>query len=755
VAKPPRPQLPSKQEILRFIAEHPGQVGKREVAKAFKIGPENRIALKGLLREMKLEGAISPAVGRRVTPQGQLPEITLAEIVRVKRDGDLVANPVDWSGEGDPPHIDLSNASRKGRDLGAVGLGDRILARVTPTGPNRYSGRITRVMVSREQPVLGLYSLVAGEGRLTPTDRKLRYDFAIAPEHRGGAEPGQLVVAQPLAGRKFGPRTAKVTEVIGSADDPRALSLIAIHTHGIPTAFSPEADAEAAAARPVTLKDREDLRGVALITIDPEDARDHDDAVFAERDPDPGNSGGWHAIVAIADVAHYVRPNSALDREARKRGNSCYFPDRVVPMLPERLSADLCSLIEGKDRAALAVHLWFDSEGRKIRHRFTRAVIRVAAGLHYAQVQQAIDGAPDEQASPWLETVLRPLYACHDALNVARAARQPLAITSDERRVVLAANGAIAAIRPREQLRAHQVIEDFMIAANVAAAEELERHHQPCMYRVHEPPSADKVEQLRGFLDSLDLKLAKGQVLRPVHFNRILDGARDSEHERLINTVVLRTQMQAYYAAANLGHFGLNLPRYAHFTSPIRRYSDVLVHRGLVSALRLGPDGLSASDRESFETVAEHISYTERRAMLAERDSLDRFVAAFMAEHVGADFGAHISGVTRFGLFVSLDETGADGFVPMSAMADDFYEHDEARHCLVGKRSRKRYRLGDSVQVRLAEATPLTGGLRFDMLTRDGAILAGAPRSQRPARPGKARSGRPPQIKNSRNPRRR
>lgn len=755
MARKPRGPLPSKQDILRFISENPGMVGKREIARAFQIASENRGALKGLLRELKAEGAVTPAQGQRITPKGQLPEVTLAEIVRLKRDGDLVARPVEWSGSGDPPQIDLSNARRRGRDLGSVGMGDRVLVRLTPAGRHRYDGRIIRVLETREQPVLGLYTLVGTEGRLHPTDRKIRHDFVIAPEHRGDAHPGQLVVAQPLAGRKYGLHAARVTEVIGQADDPRALSLISIHTHGIPTAFSPEALREAAEAKPVSLHAREDLRQVPLITIDPEDARDHDDAVFAEPDNDPANTGGWHAIVAIADVAHYVRPGSSLDREARMRGNSCYFPDRVVPMLPEELSADMCSLIEAKDRAALAVHIWLDRDGNKLRHRFTRAVIRVAAGLHYAQVQQAIDGHPDEQSSPWLASVLQPLYACHAALARARAERHPLAITTEERRVVLAADGAIAAIRPRIHLLAHQVIEDFMIAANVAAAEELERHHQPCMYRVHEPPSADKVEQLRSFLDSLDLRLAKGQVIRPQHFNRILDAVRGTEHERLVNTVVLRTQMQAYYSPVNQGHFGLNLPRYAHFTSPIRRYSDVLVHRGLVSALRLGNDGLTPDDRQSFDTTAEHISHTERRAMLAERDALDRFVSAFMADHVGADFAAHISNVTRFGLFVSLDETGADGFVPISALADDYYEHDETRHCLAGKRSKRRFRLGDPVMVRLAEATPLTGGLRFDMLGNEGRVLAGLPRHSRRGAPGKAKQGRPKHISASRNPKRR
>lgn len=720
--------LPSRQDILKFIAENPGKVGKREIAKAFGVGPEGKQALKALLREMKTDGAIHQGHGKRMAPKGQLPEVTLVDLVRLDRDGDLVGRPVEWTGEGEAPRIvfEIGGKARR-RELANVGVGDRVLARIEPAGRSRYRGRVIKKLEQDEQPVLGLFSLTEdGEGRLQPTDKKVRHEYTISAEHRGGAQPGQFVVAQPMPGRRFGLKPAKVIEIIGSATDPKALSLIPIHSFGIPTKFSEAAIQEAAKAKAVALQHREDLRAIPLITIDPEDARDHDDAVFAEPDEDPSNRGGWHAIVAIADVAHYVRPGSALDHDARARGNSTYFPDRVVPMLPEALSADLCSLVEGKDRACLAVHLWFDAKGNKTRHKFVRGLMRCAAGLNYRQVQLAIDGKPDEAAAPFLEPVLKPLYACHAALNEARAARQPLAIVAPERRVVMGSDGHIAAIKPRDHLLSHQVIEDFMITANVAAAEELEKRRQPCMYRVHEQPSDEKIDSLRKFLDTLDYRLAKGQGLRPMHFNAILEKARDSEHERLINEVVLRSQMQAYYSPENLGHFGLNLQRYAHFTSPIRRYADVLVHRALIRGLKLGEDGLPPDEDEQFEQTAEHISLTERRSMQAERDAMDRFVAAFMSEHIGADFDGRITGVTRFGLFVELNETGADGFVPISTLGDDFYVHDEAKRALVGKRSQKRYRLGDAVTVRLAEATPVTGGLRFEILGNHGRSLSGS-----------------------------
>ncbi|WP_370155363.1 ribonuclease R [Ferrovibrio sp.] len=737
--------LPSKQDILKYVAENPGRVGKREIARAFNVSADDRLALKKLLRELKTDGDLQQGHGKRMTPKGELPEVCLVDLVRLDSHGDLIGRPVEWTGDGDPPKIVFETGGKaRRREAAEAGVGDRVLARLSRAGRNRYAGRVMKRLEQDEQPVLGLFTIDAdGHARLQPTDKKVRHEYVIAPEDYGGASSGQFVVAQPLPGRRFGLRPARVAEVIGSATDPKALSLIPIFSFGIPVNFSEAAIREAEKARPVTVRGRDDLRDIPLITIDPEDARDHDDAVFAEPDDDPNNRGGWHAIVAIADVAHYVKPGSALDHDARMRGNSTYFPDRVVPMLPEALSADLCSLVEGKDRACLAVHLWFDAKGKKLRHKFVRGLMRCAAGLSYAQVQQAIDGNPDEASAPFLDPVLKPLYACHAALNEARAARQPLAINAPERRVVMGRDGHIAAIRPREHMLSHQVIEDFMITANVAAAEELEKRRQPCMYRVHEQPSDEKIDSLRKFLATLDYRLAKGQGLRPMHFNSILEAARGGEYERLVNEVVLRSQMQAYYTPDNKGHFGLNLSRYAHFTSPIRRYADVLVHRALIRGLKLGDDGLPPEEDETFEQTAEHISLTERRSMQAERDAMDRFVAAYMSEHVGADFDGRITGVTRFGLFVELAETGADGFVPISSLGDDFYTHDEAKRALVGRRGNKRYRLGDSVAVRLAEATPVTGGLRFEMLDREGRSLdTGRRGGRRPAeRPEQKRQG--------------
>lgn len=735
----PLTPLPTKQQVLDYIRDNPGRVGKREIARAFEIGGAERIGLKKLLREMEGEGTLDRGHGRRLAPAGTLPEVSLVDLIEVDRHGDLIGRPAEWKQAGPPPIIVVEAGGATKREFGQLSVGDRILARLQRSGANRYEAKLIRRLQAAPDQILGVFELAEGLGRIRPTDKKQRQELLVPKEFFGGAEEGEIVLAEALPGRVFGLRHAKVVERIGRMGDPRSLSLISIHMQDIPTRFSDEALAQAKTAKPVPLGKRTDLREIPLVTIDPDDARDHDDAIWAEADTDPQNPGGWHVMVAIADVAHYVTPGSALDRDARERGNSAYFPDRVVPMLPETLSADLCSLMPGEPRACLAVHMWFDATGEKKRHRFVRGLMRSAASLNYTQVQRAVDGQPDEMIEPLMEGVIRPLYGAYAAVSAARDRRQPLAIDLPERQVLLGENGYIAAIRQRERFASHRLVEDFMIMANVAAAETLEDRRQPCMYRVHEEPSADKLESLRTFLESLNLRLAKGQVLRPILFNRILEQAKDKPYEHLVNQVILRSQSQAIYSPTNQGHFGLALRRYAHFTSPIRRYSDVLVHRGLIRGLGLGSDGLSESDEEHFAATGEHISMTERRAMMAERDALDRFTANFMSQHVGAEFTGRISGVTRFGLFITLSDTGADGLLPISGIGDDYYVHDEARHALTGRRTGRTFRLGDMVQVRLAEADLVTGGLKLELA--DGK----AGQTGRPVHRG--RSGRPANLK--------
>ena len=730
---------PSKAEILNFIREQPGKVGKREIARAFGLKGADKIWLKSELKQLAAEGQIDRGRGKNLVPAGELPEVALLDVAETDIDGELIARPANWRWSEAPPRVVMVPP---GSGQPALAIGDRVLARVGLLKPGLYQGRLIRRLQAAPEHVIGVYRLHGRDGRIQPADKRQRDELIVDIPHSLGAVSGEVVVAEAVPGRSHGLRRARVLQRLGRMGDPRSLSLMAVHQHGIPTRFSDETLAEAAAAKPVRIGKREDLRDIPLVTIDPEDARDHDDAVFAEADTDPRNPGGFHVIVAIADVSWYVRPGSALDRDARKRGNSVYFPDRVVPMLPEALSADLCSLIEGKPRAAIAVHMWFDAEGQKIRHRFVRALMKSKASLNYGQVQRAIDGEPDRVAANLMQEVIAPLYAAYRSVARARDRRGPLGIDLPERKIELGEDGFIKAVRPRERYESHRLIEEFMILANVCAAETLEGQRQPCMYRVHEPPSLEKLEALRQFLETLDYKLPKGQAIKPLQFNRILDHANKTPQAQLVNEVILRSQMQAIYSPENLGHFGLNLRRYAHFTSPIRRYADLLVHRALVSGGHMGEGGLSDFDRENFEATAEMISQAERRAMVAERDALDRFAAAFLSERIGATFKGRVSGVTRFGLFVKLDDTGADGLVPVTSLPGDYYIHHEARHALIGQRTGIAYQLGDRVDVRLVEAVPVTGGLRFELLPGQGRIATAEERRGLSRQPVKRRFGR-------------
>lgn len=725
--------LPSRQQLLDFIKDSPVPVGKREIARAFRIGPDDRLALRALIKSLETEGKLDRKASRRFVPQGSLPESAVLVISGMDRDGELMAKPVEWTGEGTPPRIIMAPFQRGQEPLG---IGDRVLARLKRLRSGLYEGRAVKRITEGPARVLGLIEdRPDGSGRLRPVDRRNRTDFAIAAGDRLDALSGELVLAEILPSRPYGPKPVRVVERLGAMDDAHAVSLLAIHAHGIPDVFPEEALAQAEAAVAAPLGQREDLRALPLITIDGADARDFDDAVWAEREED-----GWHLIVAIADVAWYVRPGDALDREAYLRGNSVYFPDRVVPMLPEALSNGWCSLKPDEDRPCLAVHIHIDAQGEKTRHRFVRALMRSAARLTYEQVQDAREGRPDDATGPLLEDVLTPLYGAWEALLAARKRRGVLELDIPERRIVLDSNGHVQAVLPRQSLESHRLIEDFMIAANVAAAEQIEALGLPCMYRVHDKPSPEKLEGLREFLDSIDLPMAKGQVMRPSHFNAILAKVRETPEAALVNEIVLRSQAQAAYSPDNIGHFGLGLARYAHFTSPIRRYADLLVHRALIAGLKFGEGGLPDTDLGSFAETGTHISATERRAASAEREAIDRFTAAFLKDRVGAHFAARISGVARFGLFVSLEETGADGLIPASALPADYYHHDARAHSLTGRRSGARFTLGQSVEVILSEANPLTGGLVFALAAGPG------PRSsfsRGPKRPGKGRSKGP------------
>ena len=683
----------------------------------------DRAELKRMLRELADEGRIERR-RRKLHRAGRLPPVVLADIAERDGDGELIAVPTEWdeAEHGQAPKIRVQ-IPRRARPHEVAGIGDRALLRIAETDamdePIRHSGRVIKLVDRARKRMLGIYrTLPGGGGRLLPIDKKqLGQDLMIPAGAGGDAQDGELVAVEvtplPSFPRKWGGiGSARVQERLGSLGTERAVSLIAIHAHSIPHVFPAAATAEAEAAKPAILAGREDWRSLPLITIDPADAKDHDDAVHSMPDPDPKNPGGFVITVAIADVAHYVRPGSALDREALTRGNSVYFPDRVVPMLPERISNDLCSLRPGEDRAALAARIVVGPDGRKRSHTFHRVLMRSAAKLTYAQAQAAIDGWPDDTTGPLLASVLEPLYAAYRALKRARDERAPLDLDLPERKIVLTAHNTVDRVDTPERLDSHRLIEEFMILANVAAAETLEKRRVPLIYRVHDEPDLARVQALREFLQTLDISLPKAGALRAEQFNRILARVKGRDVEKLVNEVVLRTQAQAEYAAENYGHFGLNLRRYAHFTSPIRRYADLVVHRGLIRALKLGDGALPEHcDVPGLSEIGAQISAAERRAMKAERETFDRLLAHFLADRIGATFDGHISGVTRAGLFVKLDDTGADGFVPARTIGDnEYFRHREDRHALVGERSGQTHRLGDRVTVCLVERGP--GGRR-------------------------------------------
>lgn len=702
-----------KARVLALLSEQPNAT-KRDLTRALKIKGSDRIALKRVLKELESDGAISGNRRRGYQRPSDLAEVSVLEIYGHDTDGELLARPQRWESNEDPPQIVVLPGREEGSGP-AIGVGERVLARLARV-EDGYEARVIKRLGASVHRVLGVVRTAPGGAwRVEPIDRKSRSAFSLDPRDRAGAQDNELILAEPLSGRASGFPRARVIERLGSMDAPRAVSLIAIHAHGIPTEFPRETIEEAERARPVDPRGRTDLRNFPLLTIDPEDARDHDDAVWAGPDDSPSNPGGHIAIVAIADVAHYVRPGSALDREALKRGNSVYFPDRVVPMLPERLSADLCSLMDGVDRPCLAVRMVFDKQGHKRSHEFARGIMRSAASLTYAQAQAAFDGKPSREITSAARHALANLWACYKALAAARKKRDPLDLDLPERRITIGDDGKVKSIAFRERLESMRLIEEFMVLANVCAAESLERAKCPLVYRVHEHPSQEKIYSFADYLRTIGMTFAKGQVIKPGVFNRILAQAKGGPHEQVMNDVVLRTQAQAIYAPENAGHFGLNLARYAHFTSPIRRYADLIVHRALIGALKLGEGGLSDREMAKLGEIADHISRTERRAMAAERDSTDRYVAAFMEDRIGSTFDARVTGVTRFGLFLRLGESGAEGLLPVRTLGGEYFRHDERRHALVGQRTNTVYRLGDIVAVRLVEAAPLTGGLRFDL----------------------------------------
>lgn len=730
-------QIPDKKQILDWIEQNPTLTAKRDIAKAFGIKGAARIDLKRVLKELEAEGHLEKRKKTYRDPES-LPPVSVLLIIGPDDDGDLYAKPMEWQGTGTEPRVLVIPRAADP----ALGAGDRILARLTAVKgeDHHYEARLIRRIGSNPRKVVGIFRKRTEGGRILPIDKGSDREWTVAADATGGARDGELVEAE-LAGPKgrMGLPPARIVERLGDPSAPKAVSLIAVHQHGIPDDFPDDVIAEADAKTPYGLDGREDLRDLPLVTIDPHDARDHDDACYAQADTDPENEGGHILWVAIADVAAYVTPGSALDREARKRGNSTYFPDRVVPMLPDVLSGDLCSLHEGVERACIAVRMVLDRDGNKIAHDFHRGIMKSPASLHYEEVQAAIDGTPNDRTSPLLESVLRPLYAAYAALVAARERRQPLDLDLPERRIELDDDGTVRSVHFKDRLDAHKLIEEFMVLANVATAETLIAKRVPLLFRTHEEPTPEKLDALRETALASGYTLAKGQVLQTAHLNRLLDQAAGSDDAELINISTLRSMTQAYYGPDKIGHFGLALQSYAHFTSPIRRYADLIVHRALITAHGWGKDGLSPDDIEDLEATGNHISDTERRSMVAERETTDRYLAAYLSERVGDEIGGRISGVARFGAFVKLDGTGADGLIPMRNLGREYFHHDRDAGTLMGSDTGRIIGLGQRVTVRLSEVVPVTGGIALELLEVEGdAVKQGrkSPAGQTPRRKG-------------------
>ncbi len=696
-----------------------------------------------MLRDLQDEGLLVRGHKRRMREPGRLPGVAVIQVVALDEDGELVAEPLSNNGidQDGVARIQLS-ASGRGR---APEIGDHVLARLTYIEKQVYDGQVIKVLPKPQQRLVGVLEQTREGLLVRPMDRRAGRHLKLSREQLGDATPGEMVVIEDTSERKLGRGSFHVRERLGHVDDASAVSLLAAYQNDLRTEFPTEVLHAADQTEPAPLKKRADFRDLPLVTIDGADARDFDDAVFAEADDHPENPGGWRIMVAIADVAHYVQAGGALDLEARERGNSTYFPDRVLPMLPEALSNGLCSLRPDEDRACLVVHIWLDKAGKKRRHRFERGMMRSHARLTYEQLQAARDGKPDKQTAPLMTAVIEPLFGAFSALLKARKKRGTLDLDIPELKVVLDRNGKPEAMAKVDRLDAHRLIEEFMIIANVAAAEALEKKATACMYRVHDKPDQVKLEGLGQLLKSLGVIQQSALSGKPKDLAGLLDKTRDHPLSPLISNLLLRAQSQAVYSPDNIGHYGLNLARYAHFTSPIRRYADLIVHRGLIRALNLGGDGLPDDlEPDDLLELGSHISRRERRSMEAERSAKDRFVALLMAEQVGSVFKGRVTSVHRFGLFVQLNDSLADLLIPISTLSAYRLDHDATHHALIDRSSGTVWSLGDEVKVELTEADTAMGRLGGRLVTHTPGpsargLLKGRGRPQKAKKRGRRR----------------
>jgi len=716
----PNDDKAARDAVMALVRDNPDRLTRKDLARRLDIKGDGRRELRRVLRDMTENGLLTLSSRKTYREAGALPPVMVIRVTGLDAHGDMIGIPEPFKGEGEAPVLRIiegpvPNKSKGHKSSATLGVGGRALCRIK-TVDDEITAHVMKRLGDDGRRHMGILHKDGRGWAIKPVDKKARHTFR--PLRLPADIQDQTLVMYRAAGRKNRlDKAAEILDVLGPADSPKAASLISLRQHNIAVGFSDAVIAEAEGlSLPTLSKTREDLRDIPLITIDPVDAKDFDDAVFAQPDDDPKNTDGWVIWVAIADVSAFVLPGSALDRAAEARGNSTYMPDRVEPMLPDALSSDLCSLRPQEDRACMAVRMRFDRDGNKVDHHFVRGLMRSHARLTYAQAQAGFDGKPGEAAAPVIDT-LGHIFSAYKTLRKARKNRAPLAIELPERRVHVNDEGEVTGVTVRDRFDAHKLVEEFMVQANVAAAEALGRAGASAIVRVHEPPAREKLQGLADFLPVLGLKWSLGERPKTARFNRLLEQAREKDLTEAVGMAVLRSQSQAYYSPDPKGHFGLNLSDYAHFTSPIRRYADLVVHRALISAFGLGEGGTSEREASRLKEISEHISDTERRSMAAERDARDRYIARYMEGREGAEFDARITGVTSFGLFVTLDETGADGLILARDLDQEFYVFDEKSRALTGVESGNTYKFGRKVKIRLKQADGITGSLTFTMLT--------------------------------------
>ena len=687
------------------------------------LGPASAAEAPGQLEDLVRRGEVVLNRRGQYCLREQLPGLVVGT-VQAQRNGDGTLLPDDASA---PIHLSA-------HEMREVMHADRVAVRIEgPRFRGKPQGTIVEVLERRTREVVGRLHVDSGLAYLVADNPRITHRVLVPEAQRAGAEPGQIVIVEITRppSRSAQP-VGRVSRVLGEHGSPGMETDIAIHSHGLPFEFPAAvvAEAEAYGARipQDAIAGREDLRDIELVTIDGEDARDYDDAVYCER-----SRGGWRVIVAIADVGHYVRPGSALDAEARERGTSVYFPNRVLPMLPEALSNGLCSLVPHEDRLCLGCELRVNDAGHITRSRFFEGVMRSAARLTYREVGEFL-ARPEGRHEPRLEALRERLLALHGAYRSfirERTGRGALELDTPELKLKFDEQGRVAALVEQPRNDAHRLIEECMIAANIAAARFLDRHRVPTLYRVHGLPEVDRLETLRLFLREFGLWLPPAEEVRPEHLRDLLQKIGDRPDALLISTAVVRSMPQAVYQPGNIGHFGLALEHYAHFTSPIRRYPDLVVHRGIRQVLQGGDPQALVEWHGAFPVLGQDCSFRERRADEATRGAVAWLKCFYMQERVGEEFDGIVSGVVDFGLFVQLDGLQVDGLVHVTALGQDYFARDRSGFRLVGRSSGRVFKLGDRLRVRVVNVSLDDRRVDFEL-----AGTAGEPRRAR--RPGPA-----------------